>query len=363
MHASKWKKNNNQLFPSTRHHRCRHTPRRNADILYHLPLHLRRIRMLLQRTSLLRHRHHPTPSTPYAAAPKIKIPDFKRYEGTSDPRHRLRHNQSKMMPYWDYEEFVVQTFKDSLTGSALDWFKTLKVDDIPTWADLSHKFLDQYRFYAESPPTLLDLSMMEIKKDQAFKAYASEWIGKAAKHIPPITKRLQVHLFHSTLRSAYYSHLLAHTSSFSDLIEEGKKLDVGVKLGRIEAPSRKKEGETSKRQTSRSSKKILQAYAHPVHYTQAYPSASPTVIQPPPPQQYVPAQAQQNRDSTSRSPQPAQRALAPRAQQEVAFASVSFVIEVPAKESYQDSRVPWRNEGDVAIVEQEMSAMGITHSG
>ncbi|PKI45019.1 hypothetical protein CRG98_034591 [Punica granatum] len=42
------------------------------------------------------------------------------------------------------------------------------------------------------------------------------------------------------------THII-HTSSFSDLIEAGKKLDVGVKLGRIEAPLKKKEGETSKR--------------------------------------------------------------------------------------------------------------------
>ncbi|PKI53188.1 hypothetical protein CRG98_026429 [Punica granatum] len=60
---------------------------------------------------------------------------------------------------------------------------TLKVGDVPTWTDLCQKFLDQYRFCAETPPTLLDLSMTEMKED---------------------------------------------------LIEAGKKLDMGVKLGRIE---------------------------------------------------------------------------------------------------------------------------------
>ncbi|PKI75851.1 hypothetical protein CRG98_003766 [Punica granatum] len=60
-------------------------------------------------------------------------------------------------------------------GSALDWFMTLKADDVPTWTDLSQKFLDQYRFCAETPPTLLDLSMIEMRKGQAFEtsqAYA-----------------------------------------------------------------------------------------------------------------------------------------------------------------------------------------------
>ncbi|PKI33282.1 hypothetical protein CRG98_046327, partial [Punica granatum] len=123
--------------------------------------------------------------------PKIKIPDFKRYDGTKDLRHHLRHYHSKMLSYWDYEEFVIQTFQDSLTGSALDWFMTLKAGDIPTWTDLSQKFHDQYRFCAETPPTLLDLSMTEMRESQTFEAYATEWRGKAAKHIPPITERQQ----------------------------------------------------------------------------------------------------------------------------------------------------------------------------
>ncbi|PKI41987.1 hypothetical protein CRG98_037605 [Punica granatum] len=391
---------------------------------------------------------------------------------------------------------------DSLTGSALDWFMTLKAGDVPTWTDLSQKFLDQYRFCLETPPTLLDLSMTEMREGQTFEAYATEWRGKVAKHIPPITERQQVQLFHSMLRGAYYSHLLAHTSSFLDLIEAGKKLDIGVKLGRIEDPSRKKDRETSKRQTTRSSRKT---YAHPVHYTQLYPAqqayspALPTVIQSQPPHQYASVQVQQGRAPTSRSPQPAQRAPTPQAQQggaaqprqrkqytslptlpshifrqllvgnkirtealspnfdptvqnqnlrcefhqgapghtldtcwrlwdriqemintkqisfnevkplnvrvsplpnhgsssgsssnmisiaaigeeedlqetpvlfiidyapvEVAVTYAPLVIEVPAKEPYQDHRVPWDYGGDVANMEHEMSAMSITRSG
>ncbi|PKI41475.1 hypothetical protein CRG98_038122 [Punica granatum] len=273
--------------------------------------------------------------------PKIKIPDFERHDGTKDPRHHLRHYQSKMLPYWDYEEFVIQTFQDSLMGSALDWFMTLK----------------------------------------------------------------------------------------ADLIEAGKKLDTGVKMGRIDGPSRKKDKETSKKQTAGTSRRdkdttigtvnsgrqtsqpisvdytpapqTSQAYAHPEHYTQlylaqhAYSPAIPTVIQSPPPQQYAPAQAQQGRSPTSRSPQPAQRAPVPRTQQGNAAQSrprkqyttipalpshifrqllagnkikteapgPNFDPTVPAKEPYQDHQVPRNYGGEVANTEQETNAMGITRSG
>ncbi|PKI66317.1 hypothetical protein CRG98_013279, partial [Punica granatum] len=365
---------------------------------------------------------------------KIKILEFKRYDGTNDPRHHLRHYQSKMMQYWDYEEFVIQTFQDNLAGSALDWLVTLKVDDIPTWTDLSQKFLDQYRFCAETPPTLLELSTMEMKENQAFEAYAAE--------------------------GAYYSHLLAHTSLFSDLIEVGKKLDMGIKLGRIEGLTKKKEEEAPKRHTASTSRRakdvtvsavnpgrqslqqflvnytppppVSQAYAHPVQYTppyqthQAYHPAPLLIIQPPPPQQHAPTQS---RAPASRPSQPAQQSNTappyPRKQYTPLPASLSHIYrqllagnriqseaphpnfdptvqnqsircefhqgapghttdncwrlrekihemvdtkqisfnEVPAKEPYQDSRVPWSYGDSVANAEQELSMMGITHSG
>ncbi|PKI58116.1 hypothetical protein CRG98_021495 [Punica granatum] len=111
--------------------------------------------------------------------------------------------------------------RDSLAGAALDWYMSLKSADIPTWADLSSKFIDQYRYYAETLPTLLELNTMEMTERQGFEAYA--------------------------VKGAYYLHLLAHTSSFPNLIDIGKKLDIGVKLGKIEGPTEKKEGESSKK--------------------------------------------------------------------------------------------------------------------
>ncbi|PKI36981.1 hypothetical protein CRG98_042628 [Punica granatum] len=40
-----------------------------------------------------------------------------------------------------------------------------------------------------------------------------------------------------------------------------------------------------------------------------------------------------------------------------------FVIEVPAREPYQDSKVPWTYEGSVGNLESQFSVMGVTRSG
>ncbi|PKI49823.1 hypothetical protein CRG98_029800 [Punica granatum] len=164
-------------------------------------------------------------------------------------------------------------FPDSLAGVALDWYMSLKAADIPTWADLSSKFIDQYR----------------------------------------------------------------------------KKLDIGVKLGKIEGPAEKKEGESSKKAATgtpsagnrrgrdafvnavKSGRQAPQQYSinytpappatqayapPPMHYQQQLPAqqvyyfASPASFPSAVPQQYAhnydpaPPPIQQSRPPASRTPQP-----------------------------------------------------------
>ncbi|PKI59654.1 hypothetical protein CRG98_019960 [Punica granatum] len=229
---------------------------------------------------------------------KIKIPDFKRYDGTKDPSHHLRHYQRKMLQYWDYEEFIIQTFQDSLMGPALDWFMTLKAQDISTWADLSQKFLDQYRFCAETPPTLLKLSTMEMKENQAFEAYATEWRGKAAKHIPPISE-IQQKEGEAPRKQAAGTSRRTKDATIS-AVNPGHQPQKQFSVNYAPAPS------------------APQAYARPVHYLPPYQpqqthySAPPFVILPQLPQQQA---LVQSRAPASRPPQPAQRTPAPQTRQ------------------------------------------------
>ncbi|PKI72001.1 hypothetical protein CRG98_007617 [Punica granatum] len=182
-----------------------------------------------------------------------------------------------------------------------------------------------------------------------------------------------------------------------------------LKLGRIEGPLRKKDGEASKKQTAGvfrkdfSGNSTSRAIFVGLQVPQAYSPAPPTIIQPQPPQQYAPTQVQQSRAPALRPPQPAQRIsfnevkppnvhanplpdhgsssgpsinmisiaaigeeedlqenLVPfiidYAPVEVLIASAPFVIEVLAKEPYHDCRVPWNYGDEVANMEQEMSA-------
>ncbi|PKI34662.1 hypothetical protein CRG98_044948 [Punica granatum] len=221
--------------------------------------------------------------------PKFKIPEFKTYEGTTDPRHHLRHYRGKMLQYWDEAQ--------------------------------------------------------------------------------------QIQLFHSTLRGVCYSHLLAHTSSFSDLIEAGKKLDVDIKLGRMEGPASKEEKSSKKVPATSSSsggrrgKEVSVNAVNTAHqasqqYLMNFTSAPPVAPSyAPHAPQYWP------------QPLPIQSTilhyrLHPHllCQAAVGFTGIDapltpFVIDVPAREPYSDDKVPWTYEGSVGSLEQQLGVMGITRSG
>ncbi|PKI42156.1 hypothetical protein CRG98_037452, partial [Punica granatum] len=338
------------------------------------------------------------------------------------PDSYLRGSSADGLPGTEPPQFVIHTFQDSLAGAALDWYMSLKAADILTWADLSSKFIDQYRYCAETPPTLLELSTMGMTDDQGFEAYAVKWWARAAKHVPPINEAQQIQLFHSTLKGACYLHLLAHTYSFSNFIDAGKKLDIGVKLGKIEGPAEKKEGESSKkaatgtpsagnrrgrdasvnavnsgrmphlrcitnnnsqrskftiprrlpfRRRSRSNTLIImpllllrfnkvgprlqellsrcnglrprrtnRASRHKRggEYETGQEAPAPFVIE------YVPAETGVGYAGFDATPAP-------------------FVIEVPAREPYLDSKVPWTYEGSVGNLERQFNVMGVTRSG
>ncbi|PKI41999.1 hypothetical protein CRG98_037617 [Punica granatum] len=103
------------------------------------------------------------------------------------------------------------------------WFTSLNAADFPTWEELAKKFVSHYGYNIVVAPSLLELSVMEMTEGQSFEDYATHWCAVAAKHRPPIDETKQIQIFHGTLKGAYYSHLLGHTSSFSDMIKVGKK--------------------------------------------------------------------------------------------------------------------------------------------
>ncbi|XP_031405688.1 uncharacterized protein LOC116214420 [Punica granatum] len=200
--------------------------------------------------------------------------------------------------------FVVATFQESLSGSALNWFMSLRAEDIPSWTELAKKFVEQYQYNMETPPSFLELSTMEMAEGQKFEDFATNWRSEAAKHFPPICEAQQIQMFHGTLKGAYYSHLMGHKSTFSEMIMAGKQVDLSIKLGRLEGPTKKGEGESSRKTASAATptggRRIKEASVNAVNVGHNAP------------QQYS---TPQYRPPASRTPQRTQQAPAPQGQQ------------------------------------------------
>ncbi|PKI72916.1 hypothetical protein CRG98_006616, partial [Punica granatum] len=330
---------------------------------------------------------------------KVKMPEFEKYDGTKYPRHHLRHYHTKMLQYWDYEQFGVATFQESLSGSALNWFMSLQAEDIPSWVELAKKFVEQYQYNIKTPRSFLELSTMEMAEDQKFEKYATDWRSEAVKHFPPICKAQQIQMFHGTLKGAYYSHLMGHKSPISEMIMAGKQVDLGIKLGRqllagniirptvpgssftpanqdqslhceyhSDAPSHTTDNCWKLREEVQkliNDEKIsfnatkppnVQANTLPDHGSSSGPTInmiSDCIMREDESQQegpapfiilYVPAEATVGFTRSSATPAP-------------------FIMEVPARELYQDNKVPWTYEGSVGNLEQQFSVMGVTRSG
>uniref|UniRef100_A0A2N9FKF0 Retrotransposon gag domain-containing protein n=1 Tax=Fagus sylvatica TaxID=28930 RepID=A0A2N9FKF0_FAGSY len=77
-----------------------------------------------------------------------RAPEFEKYNGRGDPMIHLQMYCRKMAPYADNEPLLIQTFQDTLTGNAAEWYSQLK--KISHWKELADTFLAQYGFNSQN---------------------------------------------------------------------------------------------------------------------------------------------------------------------------------------------------------------------
>lgn len=76
----------------------------------------------------------------------FKVPDFKKYKGTSDPRTHIRTYCRKMAAYSNDDRLLMHSFQDSLSGESLNWYIQLKGTHIRTWREMVEAFFIHYQY-------------------------------------------------------------------------------------------------------------------------------------------------------------------------------------------------------------------------
>ncbi|KAA3482725.1 intersectin-1-like [Gossypium australe] len=94
---------------------------------------------------------------------KLKMPEFKKYNGTSCPEAHITMFCRRMTGYIS---------NNHLTGAAAKWYNQLSRAQVNSWKDLAQAFMKQYGHVTDMALDKITLQNMEKKANVSFRRYA-----------------------------------------------------------------------------------------------------------------------------------------------------------------------------------------------
>ncbi|XP_030518192.2 uncharacterized protein LOC115731658 [Rhodamnia argentea] len=163
---------------------------------------------------------------------KFKMPDFKKYDGTSNPVQHVQMYQAGMNKYVANGPLMVRTFQASLKDAVMKWYTYYKICSTKDWEKAANEFIGHFSFNLDVATTKEDPEQAEMKKGETIKRYATGWRNVASQlKLVPLEREL-MRLFVSTLSQAMQSCILGTTAiSFSHLIAMVEEVESGPKKG------------------------------------------------------------------------------------------------------------------------------------
>uniref|UniRef100_A0A2N9H0J4 Integrase catalytic domain-containing protein n=1 Tax=Fagus sylvatica TaxID=28930 RepID=A0A2N9H0J4_FAGSY len=255
-----------------------------------------------------------------------RAPEFEKYNGRGDPMIHLQMYCRKMAPYADNEPLLIQTFQDTLTGNAAEWYSQLK--KISHWKELADTFLAQYGFNSQIAPDRFDLQRMEKKSNETFREYAQRWREKAARARPPLDEREMIKIFVDTLKNPYFDRMMGlQMQFFVDLIPVGDRIEDALKTKKIvdmtalmalaeqaakKAPTKRKEGDVQMigRNNGRP-RQVLPTFTMQPIQPRPIQAPAPTQAPAPAPAPQMPARPEGNQPNDNRWPRKEPRQFTP----------------------------------------------------
>ncbi|RDY12081.1 hypothetical protein CR513_03166, partial [Mucuna pruriens] len=134
----------------------------------------------------------------------FKTWEFNKYKGSSYLRVHMAMYYRKMAAYIYDDKILIHCFQDSLTGAALNWYVSLEQGRVKIWRDLVEAFLKQYKYNKDMVPDRSRLQNMVKREQEGFKEYAQRW-----------------------------HELAAVTSNFIDLVVVSKRIELGIRHGKL----------------------------------------------------------------------------------------------------------------------------------
>lgn len=163
---------------------------------------------------------------------KFKMPDFEKYDGTSNPVQHVQMYQVRMNKYVANGSLMVQTFQASLKDAAMRWYTDYEIYRMEEWEGAANAFVKHFSFNLDVVTITEDLEQAELKKGETVKQYATRWRNVASQLKPVSPERELMRLFVSTLPQTMRSRVLGTAAtSFSHLVATAEEVEIGMKKG------------------------------------------------------------------------------------------------------------------------------------
>ncbi|XP_048136574.1 uncharacterized protein LOC125315464 [Rhodamnia argentea] len=163
---------------------------------------------------------------------KFKMPDFEKYDGTSNPVQHVQMYQARMSKYAANVPLMIQTFQANLKDAAMRWYTDYEIYSMENREKAANAFVKHFSFNLDVLISREDLEQREMKKGETIKHDATRWrnVASQLKPIPP--ERELMKLFVSTLPRTMRSRILGSAAtSFSHLIAMVEEVESGMKKG------------------------------------------------------------------------------------------------------------------------------------
>ena len=99
-------------------------------------------------------------------------------------------------------------------------------------------FIRKYQYNSDMALDRMQLLNMFKREHESFKEYAQRWKDLAAQVAPLIMDREMITMIVDTLLAFYYEKMVGYmSSSFSNLVFAGERIEVGLRIGKFVYPT------------------------------------------------------------------------------------------------------------------------------
>ncbi|XP_050877450.1 uncharacterized protein LOC127081210 [Lathyrus oleraceus] len=147
---------------------------------------------------------------------KSKTPDFNKYEGHSCLKIHL------IMYYRCFQDLYFANIREICLVFGR------------CFQDLYDAFIKHYKYNMDMAPGRRQLLSMSQRDNESFKEYAQQWREEASQVELPLAEKELEDWFMDIMKPMFYEIMVSSvSSSFSDLVVVGIKVEVGLKNGKM----------------------------------------------------------------------------------------------------------------------------------